>query len=205
MSIQEDRSPLVSLKGLGFPLMFEPSMAEGYDYRVREVVSSKIGRISQRLEARGMLLVIRSAWRSFEHQTRLWEAKAAVMHVDYPGRSDDEIHDLVSQFIAPPEESMHATGGAVDALIYDPQASRVLDFGNNEGLKLELNETCYPLHPGISAEAHENRQVLMSLFEEEEFVVDCQEYWHFDYGNVRWAAGSGAEFARYGIIEEIAE
>ena len=183
--------------------MFEPSMIEGYAYMVRESVCAKIERVSRKLEEQGMVLVIRSVWRSFDHQTRLWEDKAAVMRRDYPDRHEDEINEIVSRFVAPPRESMHATGGAVDALIYDPKAGRVLDFGNNEGLKLELDETCYPHHPGITAEARENRGLLMQLFGDEGFLVDCQEYWHFDYENVSWAAGSGKSVARFGVIEEL--
>jgi len=202
MSIHEDQSPLISLKDTGFRLIFEPSMMAGYEYRVRESVCEKVGRISQQLEKQDKVLIIRSVWRSFEHQRILWDNKVAVMRNDHPLRHEDEIQKLVSRFVAPPRKSMHATGGAVDALIYDTKADRVLDFGNNEGLKLELNETCYPLHPGISAEARQNRELLMHLFEEEEFVVDCTEYWHFDYGNACWAAGSGAKFARFGVIEE---
>jgi D-alanyl-D-alanine dipeptidase len=202
MSIHEDQSPLISLKDTEFRLMFEPSMMDGYEYRVREAVCEKIARISQKLEKQEKVLVIRSVWRSFEHQRLLWDKKVAVMRTDYPLLNEDQVRKLVSRFVAPPKESMHATGGAVDALIYDTKADRVLDFGNNEGLKLELNETCYPHHPGISAEARQNRQLLMHLFEEEEFVVDCMEYWHFDYGNVSWAADSGARFARFGVIEE---
>jgi D-alanyl-D-alanine dipeptidase len=203
MSIQEDQSPLISLKDTELRLMFEPSMMDGYEYRVREAVCEKIARISQKLEKQEKVLVIRSVWRSFEHQRLLWDNKAAVMRTDYQLRDEDEVKKLVSRFVAPPRESMHATGGAVDALIYDTKALRFLDFGNNEGLKLELNETCYPLHPDISAEARHNRKLLMDLFEEEEFVVDCMEYWHFDYGNVVWAAGSGADFAQFGVIEEL--
>jgi D-alanyl-D-alanine dipeptidase len=204
VSIHEDQSPLISLRDAGFRLMFEPSMVRDYDYRVREAVCAKIGRISQRLVEQDKLLIIRSAWRSFEHQTRLWEEKVAVMRRDYSLRHEDEIHEIVSRFVAPPKESMHATGGAVDALIHDVATDRVLNFGNNEGLKLELNETCYPYHPGISAEARQNRQLIMGLFEEEGFIVDCMEYWHFDYENVSWAAGSGRKIAHFGVIEEVA-
>jgi len=200
VSIHEDQSPLIPLKDAGYHLMFESSMMRDYDYRVREAVCAKIGRISQRLEKQDRVLIIRSVWRSFEHQSRLWEKKAAMMRRDYPGRHEDEIHELMSRFIARPKESMHATGGAVDALIHDTKTGRVLDFGNNEGLKLELNQTCYPHHPGISAEARQNRDLLMRLFEEEDFVVDCLEYWHFDYGNVRWAAGRGTKVAHFGVI-----
>lgn len=204
-SIREDQSSLVSLQDSGFNLMFEPSMMEGYEYRVREAVHAKIGRIAQKLEEQGKILVIRSAWRSFEHQRRLWEKKFAVTQQDFPQKTAAEIKEIVSHFIAPPSKSMHSTGGAVDALIYDRKTGRVLDFGNNDGLKLELDETCYPYHPDISAEARQNRQLLIGLFEEEDFVVDILEYWHFDYGNAGWAAAKGQEFAKFGVIEGLAE
>ena len=202
-SIREDQSPLVSLKKSGFNLMFEPSMMEGYEYRVREAVHEKVGRIGQSLKEQEKFLIIRSAWRSFEHQLRLWDKKFAVMQQKFPNRSAGEVKEIVSHFIAPPSKSMHATGGAVDALIYDVKNNCVMDFGNNEGLKLELDETSYPHHPGISSEAQQNRQLLIHLFEEEDFVVDILEYWHFDYGNAGWATGKGQEYARYGVIEEL--
>ncbi len=201
--IQEDHSPLISLKDLGFNLMFEPSMKKDYQYRAREAVCEMIGRISQRLTEQDKVLIIRSVWRSFAHQAQLWAAKVAVMREKFPRKDLKDIEESVSHFIAPPKESMHATGGAVDALIYDLQTDRVLDFGNNKGLTLDLNETCYPYHPDISPAAKRNRQLLIQLFEAEDFVVDFREYWHFDYGNVSWATEKGEECARYGVIEEL--
>ena len=199
--IQEDHSPLISLKDLGFNLMFEPSMKKDYKYRAREEVCEKIGRISRRLTEQDKVLIIRSVWRSFAHQAQLWEAKVAVMRKKFPRKDLKDIEETVSHFVAPPKKSMHATGGAVDALIYDSQTDRVLDFGNNEGLTLELNDTCYPYHPDISPAAKRNRQLLIQLFEAEDFVVDLREYWHFDYGNVSWATEKGEECARYDVIE----
>ena len=203
--IQEDHSPLVSLKESGFTLMFEPSINKDCDYRVREAVYEKIGRISLRLEEQDKVLIIRSVWRSFEHQRLLWEEKFGVMQKKYPHKHVNDIREMVSRFIAPGNKSLHATGGAVDALIYDVKNDGVMDFGNNEGLKLELDETCYPYHPDISPEARQNRQLLIHLFEQEDFVVDILEYWHFDYGNASWAAEKGKEYARYGVIEAISE
>jgi len=97
---------------------------------------------------------------------------------------------------------MHSTGGAVDALIYDLKKDCVLDFGNNDGLNLELNKTCYPFHPGVTAQVTENRKLLINLFENENFVVDPKEYWHFDYGNVIWAIEKGKKETKYGKIKK---
>ena len=96
---------------------------------------------------------------------------------------------------------MHSTGGAVDAVFYDLEKDCVMDFGNNDGLHLELNKTCYPFHPDITSQVRKNRELLINLFDKEGFVVDPKEYWHFDYGNVIWAIEKGEKYAKYGIIK----
>jgi predicted amino acid racemase/D-alanyl-D-alanine dipeptidase len=201
ISIKEDHSPLISMNKSRFNLIFEPSIIKDHKYMVREAVFDKIGRISKRLDEEGKALIIRSAWRSFEHQRLLWEERVDSLQKKYPKKQIEEIEELVSYFIAPPSKSMHSTGGAVDALIYDLKDDCVMRFGTNDGLKIDLNDKCYPYHPYITPEAKSNRKLLIGLFEEENFVVDIKEYWHFDYGNAAWAIEKGKEQAIYGIIE----
>ncbi|MGB2927587.1 MAG: alanine racemase [Desulfobacterales bacterium] len=201
ISIKEDHSPLISLNESGFNLIFESSIKKDYKFMVREAVFDKIGRISKRLDKEDKTLIIRSAWRSFEHQRLLWEERVDSLQKEYPKKQIEEIEELVSYFIAQPSKSMHSTGGAVDALIYDLKNDCVMRFGTNDGLIINLNDKCYPYHPYITPEAKNNRKLLIGLFEEEDFVVDIKEYWHFDYGNVSWAIEKGKEHAIYGIIE----
>lgn len=200
--INDDNSPLISLKGSGFNLMFEPSVNKSYKYLVREAVFEKIGRISKILDKEDKLLIIRSVWRSFAHQKLLRARRSKIIQKEHPNKSLKEINKIVSYFIASEEESMHSTGGAVDALIYDLKKDCVVDFGNNDGLNLELNKTCYPFHPEITAQLRANRELLINLFENENFVVDPKEYWHFDYGNVIWTIEKGKKEAKYGIIKK---
>ena len=201
ISIKEDNSPLISLNDSGFNLIFEPSIKKNYKYIVREAVFDKVGRISKRLDGEDKTLIIRSAWRSFEHQRLLWEDRVDSLKIKYPKRQMEEIEELVSYFIAPPSKSMHSTGGAVDALIFDLKNDCIMRFGTNDGLTINLNDKCYPYHPYITPEAKKNRKLLIGLFEEEDFVVDIKEYWHFDYGNIAWAIEKGKDHAIYGIIE----
>ena len=198
--VKENNSPLISLMNSTFNLVFEPSINKEYQYLVRLEVFEKIGRISKILDEQGKRLIIRSVWRSFEHQRMLWEEKVVFMQTKFPEKSIEEIRDNVSYFIAPPSKSMHATGGAVDALIYDLKNDTILNFGTNDGFKIELNNKCYPYHPFIPSIAKENRKLLISLFEEEDFVVDIKEYWHFDFGNASWALQKGHDHSIYGII-----
>ena len=200
IEISEDHSPLISLKDSGFNLIYEPSVQENYQYLVREAVHEKIGRISKKLEKQDKLLIIRSVWRSIAHQRLLWEEKVDFMQKAHPDLELEEIKENVSYFIAPPTKSLHATGGAVDALIFDVKNNYVMDFGTNDGLNIDLNDKCYPYHPFISSRAKRNRELLINLFEEEDFVVDLKEYWHFDYGNSGWAIEKGKDHSIYGVI-----
>ena len=202
ITIKEDHSPLISLKESNFNLVFEPSFFKGYKYNVREAIFEKIGRISKILDKQNKRLIIRSVWRGFAHQKLLRDRRIKIIKKKYPNKSLEEICEIVSYFIAPEAESMHSTGGAVDALIYDLEKDCVMDFGNNDGLHLELNETCYTFHPDISPQVRKNRELLINLFDKEGFVVDPKEYWHFDYGNVIWAIEKGEKYAKYGIIRK---
>ena len=199
--IKDDNSPLISLKESGFNLIFEPSIKKDYQYKVREAVFEKIGRISKILDKEDKVLIIRSVWRSFAHQKLLRDRRFKIIKKEHPDKSEKEIIKIVSYFIASEKKSMHSTGGAVDALIYDLKKDCVMDFGNNNGLHLELNKTCYPFHPDITDQVRKNRELLISLFDKENFVVDPKEYWHFDYENVIWAIEKGEKYAKFGIIK----
>lgn len=198
--IFENDSPLFSLKDVDFPLIYEPSMMPNYQYLVREELIEKIERISAKLQQDNMTLVIRSAWRSFKHQGILWEQTIARMQKQFPDKPMDEIRVITSYYIAPPKKSTHATGAALDALIQDNRTQKILDFGTNDGLKIDLSEKCYPYHPEISQLAKDNRALLIGLFEQEDFICDLKEYWHFDFGNIGWAIEKRKDFAFFGIV-----
>ncbi len=198
--IRENHSQLVSLMDTNFNLIFEPSILEDYQYLVREAIIEKIGRISKVLDQQDKILIIRSVWRSFEHQRLLWETTFASFKKKHPEKSDDDIKQIISYFIAAPTQSMHVTGGAVDALIYDKIEDCVMNFGTNSGLEIDLSKKCYPYYPDINPEAKKNRALLINLFEDEGFVCDLKEYWHFDYGNIIWAIEKEKEYAIYGPV-----
>lgn len=200
--IVDDKSLLVSLQVSGCDLVYEPSIVEDYRYLVREAVADKIKRISERLGRQDKQLIIRSVWRSFHHQKLLWDRRVATLQRQYPETRESEINQMAAYFIAPERKSMHSTGGAVDALVFDIKSDRVMDFGTNEGLDIELSRRCYVGHPDIPAHANTNRRLLIDLFEEEGFVCDPKEFWHFDYGNVVWAIATNETHAIYGPLAE---
>ena len=107
---------------------------------------------------------------------------------------------MVSNFIALKKKFFFFIVLDVDALIYDLKNDRIMDFGTNNGYKINLNRECYPYHPDITPDAKKNRKLLISLFENEDFICDLREFWHFDYGNVVWALEKKEAYAIYDII-----
>jgi hypothetical protein len=86
LPVREDGSPLVSLLESGFDLIFEPSISPDYKYLVRQAIVEKIGRISKRLGKANKILIIRSVWRSFEHQQLLWDRNFEVARKANPDK-----------------------------------------------------------------------------------------------------------------------
>jgi len=199
--IREKGSPLVSLKKSNQEFVFEPSINLNYSYLVRLEVFQKLENISKKLKTQDKVLVIKSVWRSVKHQKILWSNKIKELRKKHPGRHLEDIEKMASIFVASPKESMHLTGGSVDALIYDLKKEKIIDFGTNKGYKIILNKKCYPFHPGITLEEKKNRKLLISLFESEDFVCDLTEYWHFNYGNTAWALEKNKKCAIYGPVE----
>lgn len=83
MVIKENNWPLMSLQDSDFNLIFEKSIQKNYRYLVRKEVYEKIGRISRLLDNQGKKLIIRSAWKSFEHQQKLWNQKVSFLKKKY--------------------------------------------------------------------------------------------------------------------------
>jgi D-alanyl-D-alanine dipeptidase len=198
--VKEDHSPLVSLKTSSINLMFEPSIKKDYKFMIREAILKKIGNIAGQLNKENKVLFIRSVWRSFDHQLLLWKNFYKLLRNKHPFKPVREIKEMVANFIALEKQSMHSTGGAVDALIYDLETNRIMDFGTNKGYNITLTKKCYPYYPNITPEARKNRKLLIGLFEKEDFSCDLREFWHFDYGNVIWAYEKKKEYAFYDIL-----
>jgi len=131
-------------------------------------VAKKLAIIAEKLPT-DLFLQIDSAYRTKKTERILWDSRKNII----PG--------LVNN----PDESKssHNTGGAVD-----------VSFANADGIEINLSEPFqkYYQEPqlisdNISRKAQELRQLLNKLMLEQNFVAHPKEYWHFSYGDNRWA------------------
>lgn len=205
----QKQEPLVSLTGVSeriqvYPYYFKQKLPGSVnDCFVREGVMKKLLTVVNSIPE-NYNLVILDGWRSFETQNALFEMAKQQFQSMFDSESDLLSH--VSKFVATPStdflsSSPHYTGGAVDLTI----ASK--DGWLNMGTAFdEFTEKASSLY--FEGQAHltkeeleirDNRRLLRYAMENAGFCINPDEWWHFDYGNSRWAKETALEPIYYGI------
>ena len=83
------------------------------------------------------------------------------------------------EFVADPAQgSKHNRGCAVDLSMYDLKTGRGVEMPSAYD---EMSPRAYPDYAGGPADARERRDVLRRAMEAEGFIVEPNEWWHFNY------------------------
>lgn len=120
-------------------------------------------RVHKKLKKQGLGLVIFDGYRPWRITKLFWEVTP-----------EDK-----RKFVANPEKgSKHNRGCAVDLSIYDLKTGKLLDMPSDFD---EFSERASPDYKGGTAEQTKNRDLLRKMMEAEDFTVNANEWWHFDY------------------------
>jgi len=143
-------------------------------------------RAQQKLRAEGYGVVIHDAYRPWYVTKMFWEATP----------DDKKI------FVADPATgSKHNRGCAIDLSIYDVKTGREVSMPS---VYDEMTPRAFAEYPGGTPEERQHRATLRTAMESEGFVINPNEWWHFDYKdwkeypimNVRFEElGSGGQSA----------
>lgn len=55
---------------------------------------------------------------------------------------------------------------------------------------------------GRNLKVRDNRRILYAAMKEAGFTTDPDEWWHFDFGNQKWAVEAGKQSAFYGEVTD---
>jgi D-alanyl-D-alanine dipeptidase len=120
-------------------------------------------RVHKKLKKLGLGLVIFDAYRPWSVTKLFWE-------VTPPDKRN---------FVADPAiGSKHNRGCAVDLSLYDLKTGKLLPMPSEYD---EFTERASPNYQGGTEEQRRNRDLLIKLMQEEGFIVNQYEWWHFDY------------------------
>ena len=173
---------------------------------VREKVAKLLHGASKKLPV-GYKFNIYDAWRSKKAQKGMIVRFKKKIKNENPTwdkkKIDIEILKYAAPVVSDPNKPPpHNTGGALDLTIVD-KSGNSLPMGGEAG---ELSEkSTFDFYKGsetlLDREFHANRLLLRKALNSVDFAPNDNEWWHFDYGNQRWAHYYKQPFAYYGGLK----
>ncbi len=122
-------------------------------------------RVHKKLKKQGLGLLIYDGYRPWAITKLFWEVTP-----------EDK-----RKFVANPEKgSKHNRGCAVDLSIYDLKTGLAIEMPSGYD---EFTDRASPDYTGGTQKERDNRDKLRKLMEDEDFTVNANEWWHFDYKN----------------------
>jgi D-alanyl-D-alanine dipeptidase len=120
-------------------------------------------RVHKKLKKQGLGLVIYDGYRPWTITKLFWDSVAPEYRT----------------FVADPAKgSKHNRGCAVDLSIFDLKTGKEVPMPSGYD---EFSERASPKYTGGTEEERRNRDLLRKLMEAEGFIVNENEWWHFDY------------------------
>ena len=120
-------------------------------------------RVNQKLKERELGIVIFDGYRPWSITKLFW----------------DVVPEDKRKFVADPAKgSKHNRGCAVDLSVYDRRTGELIAMPSGFD---EFTDRASPDYKGGTAEETQNREMLRKLMEDEGFIVNPNEWWHFDY------------------------
>jgi zinc D-Ala-D-Ala dipeptidase len=200
MPVREQGDPLVDARDIP-GVLIDDRLAdpEGAYTRLRQGLADRVEQAQRGLPG-GLRLLVVEGYRPLALQVRYFEEYAQELREANPGWPEDHVFVQASRSLSPPDIGPHVCGAAVDlTLCHEDGTELPMGTEVNAGPE-ESDGACYTASPLISAEARENRKILVDALEAAGLVNYPTEWWHWSYGDRYWAVTTGAPAALYGQL-----
>ena len=201
------------------PLYFEQKIPDASPYlSARAGVADRLRRAAESLPP-GIALVVFDVYRPLAVQQFLYDSYRIELQARHPELDDEKLTALLHQYVASPNADPacpppHRTGGAADVYLIDAATGDPLPMGTAPDEATAASATrWFEEHP--TAPFAENRRLLYYAMTTAGFANYPGEWWHYDFGNQRWANLAGQRhasvrdsrrdrilFVGYGALEE---
>ena len=161
---------------------------------VRETVARMLHDARSNLP-KGLTLKIVDAYRPPAAQEAIWNELHDQLKKEHLNWSELQLNEETNKWVAPLDSvPPHTTGGAIDLTLVN-DAGEELNMGTLINSTVPEAET---LCKSISPLAKKNREILIRALSNAGFVNYGREWWHWSYGDKRWAAALHKKTALYG-------
>lgn len=180
------------------PLYEEPSGAFAH---------LRVGVIERLLDAQSHLprdvrLLLVEGHRPARTQQHYYDSYVAELIADRGRLPADELRELASRHVSPPDVAPHVSGAAIDLMIASSDGD-LLDMGTRINATPEESAgACYLDADNITSEAKRNRAALASAMRTAGFAAYPPEWWHWSFGDRYWAFSNRRTAALYGPVDD---
>ncbi|MFA5925467.1 MAG: M15 family metallopeptidase [Parcubacteria group bacterium] len=204
--ISESQDPLVDLKNYDFilePMYFKQGLSEDSRMFLRKTVADKLLKIQQGFK--GYKFKLWDGYRSRKVQNAIYEKFWNELKGKNPDWDEEKLKAEVGVFVTDANDANrippHATGGSVDLTLVDKDGNE-LDMGTEFDYFGPEASSYYFENADTNIEARNNQKMLREAMIAEGFSVDKDEWWHFDFGNQKWALELNRSEAIFGEAKE---
>lgn len=198
MSFQEVGDPVLDLREVP-ELRLDKRLADA-DGLFASLRSGTLDRLltAQETLPTDLRILVVEGYRPLPLQQRYFSEYEDELRERYPEWDADRVHVEASKYVSPPQVGPHCTGGAVDLTLCTSDGDE-LDLGTQVNDSPVASENaCFTAAEGISAQARQNRDVLVKALTGVGLVNYPTEWWHWSFGDRYWAAMTGNGHAIYG-------
>ncbi len=205
--IVENNDPLVDLADYDFicePAYFNQGLAALPKLYTRLAIADKLTAL-QRTVLTNYQFKIWDPWRSRETQYALYELCLQELQTKNPAWDAARVRQEASKFVSDPDRAdrvlQHSTGGSIDLTLVARATGQALNMGT--GFDHFGAEAAPGYFDDVDSVVRDNRRLLRDAMLGAGFTQDPDEWWHFDYGNQKWAEAVGKDVAFYSEISSI--
>lgn len=202
VALNESCEPLVDLTEYDFviePIYFKQGLSTDSRMFLRKSVADKLAKIQRDLKI--YKFKIWDGFRPREVQNAIYEKFWSELKAKNPDWNEERLRIEVGTFVTDPKNTKrippHATGGAVDLTLVDGNGKE-LDMGTGFDHFGPEASSFYFENNDENPIAKANQKILRDAMLSEDFAIDKDEWWHFDYGNQKWATELSKSEAFYG-------
>ncbi len=164
---------------------------------VRNEVKQRLIQAASLLKPR-FTLIVRAGHRPVEVQDMLLKKYAQQYKQEHPIVSEGNALAHARTYVSDPSimPPPHCCGAAVDVELRHTKTGELVDFGSPINLDKEVS---YLHYDGTAIEQKENRMILLNAMLNAGFASNPAEWWHYSYGDQRWAWFYGKSQSLYDI------
>lgn len=201
----ESQEPLIDLSEYDFilePVYFNQGLSDNSKIYLRKSVADKLQKIQKQLKI--YKFKIWDGFRSRKVQDAIYNKYWNELKEKNPEWNEQKLKTEVGKFVTDAKNMNrippHSTGGAVDLTLVD-ESGKELNMGTSFDYFGPEASSFYFESNNLNIEAKENQKILRNALMFEDFCIDKDEWWHFDFGTQKWAFELDRLEAIYGEAE----